>query len=372
MRHDILFFVIAIGDSSNPMSSLFLLLGLEVFILLGRIFETMRVNEVQIVSGSQRQRPYIRRVPDTAKDPTPLQAAQRLRLSLASHETYGMKGIVERQDGTRIPVNAAVVAAALQGSPSPENYPVALEQGKAEVETAVPSQGAELTVPVLRFTSDTACLSLIGKRYKGEKKAIGGQEGNTNAKNEVVNFTTSIPESKNVESYLMGKRYSDEKKTAEKIAEQNKISEKTVRNAEIFSESLDKIAGGDKATSKNSSALPGTLLMICADLFDAYVDQRLIPMIMAPPAAPKTFFPSKHNSHIMENSNSQNSLQEHAGFMMSEISRLSTKLQALRAENTQIKQRIAGQVASQAQPAPLTERRTTMPKNLKNKYGFMG
>lgn len=45
---------------------------------------------------------------------------------------------------------------------------------------------------------------LIGKRYTGEKKAIGAQENNINAsKNEVEKFTTL--------------------KTAEKIAEQNKV-----------------------------------------------------------------------------------------------------------------------------------------------------
>lgn len=74
-----------------------------------------------------------------------------------------------------------------------------------------------------RSISDNIRKYLIGKRYQGEKKAIGAQEGNINAnKNEVVNITTL--------------------KTAEKIAEQTKVSEKTVRNNESYAESIDKIA----------------------------------------------------------------------------------------------------------------------------------
>ncbi len=60
---------------------------------------------------------------------------------------------------------------------------------------------------------------LIGKRYTGAKKS---RFGRSDREFGVENITTP--------------------KTAEKIAEQNQVSEKTVRNSETFSESIDKIA----------------------------------------------------------------------------------------------------------------------------------
>ena len=68
---------------------------------------------------------------------------------------------------------------------------------------------------------------LIGKRYTGEKNVIGGDRGNQ--------YTT---QSKDVAS---GNVY-HQPKTAEKIAEQNQVSEKTVRNSETFSDNVDQIA----------------------------------------------------------------------------------------------------------------------------------
>ena len=89
---------------------------------------------------------------------------------------------------------------------------------------------------------------LLGRRYNRAKKAHGGQDGNTNAaKNEVEKVTTS--------------------KTAERIAKDHGVSEKTVRNAGKFQEAAAKLgiekeiaAGKVKASEaavvKAATALP--------------------------------------------------------------------------------------------------------------------
>ncbi len=69
---------------------------------------------------------------------------------------------------------------------------------------------------------------LIGKRYTGEKKTDWNRE-NQHSKEVVEGKDYHLPEVKTV-------------KTSEKIATQNKVSEKTVRNDETFSESIDKMA----------------------------------------------------------------------------------------------------------------------------------
>jgi hypothetical protein len=89
---------------------------------------------------------------------------------------------------------------------------------------------------------------LLGRRYNRAKKSHGGQDGNTNAaKNEVEKVTTS--------------------KTAERIAKDHGVSEKTVRNAAKFQEAAAKlgiekeIASGkvkttEAAVVKAASSLP--------------------------------------------------------------------------------------------------------------------
>ena len=69
---------------------------------------------------------------------------------------------------------------------------------------------------------------LIGKRYKEEKKAVGENQYTIpneldEVKSGVVTVTTP-------------------KKTEQKIAEQSNVSPKTVRNAEKFAEAVDKVA----------------------------------------------------------------------------------------------------------------------------------
>lgn len=111
--------------------------------------------EYQWVRGSRRQRPYARHLAKTIRDPSPLQAAQRLRLSRASFHAYGTKGIMDRPDGSRIPMNAAVISPVLKGSPVPEtlsSYPltpalpimetrVLYEQDRAQVDIPLTTEG---------------------------------------------------------------------------------------------------------------------------------------------------------------------------------------------------------------------------------------
>ena len=89
---------------------------------------------------------------------------------------------------------------------------------------------------------------LLGRRYNRAKKASGGQDGNTNAaKNEVEKVTTS--------------------KTAERLANEHGVTEKTVRNAGKFQAAAAKLgiekeiaSGKVKATEaqvvKAAKALP--------------------------------------------------------------------------------------------------------------------
>ena len=89
---------------------------------------------------------------------------------------------------------------------------------------------------------------LLGRRYNRTKRAAGGQDGNTNAvKNEVEKVTTS--------------------KTAERLANEHGVTEKTVRNAGKFQEAAAKLgiekeiaAGKVKATQaevvKAAKSLP--------------------------------------------------------------------------------------------------------------------
>ena len=55
------------------------------------------------------------------REPSPAQAAQRLRMSELSHSMYGATGTTQLKDGRRIPVNAALVSPLLTGSPDIEN-----------------------------------------------------------------------------------------------------------------------------------------------------------------------------------------------------------------------------------------------------------
>jgi len=51
------------------------------------------------------------------REPSPAQAAQRLRMSELSHSMYGATGTTQLRDGRRIPVNAVLVSPLLRGSP---------------------------------------------------------------------------------------------------------------------------------------------------------------------------------------------------------------------------------------------------------------
>lgn len=73
-------------------------------------------------------------------------------------------------------------------------------------------------------------LFLIGKRYTNEKKTEGAPIGNSNQ---------------------LGKNYPVvEKRTSEKIAEQNKVSEKTVRNAANFSKAVEEVSKNSGVASQ--------------------------------------------------------------------------------------------------------------------------
>lgn len=73
--------------------------------------------------GKQKHRGFWRRAAVTWQDPTPRQAAQRLRMSETAIRFRGVKGTVKMPDGTRIPANCILTGALTQGSPSPEILP---------------------------------------------------------------------------------------------------------------------------------------------------------------------------------------------------------------------------------------------------------
>jgi len=62
-------------------------------------------------------RGYWRRLARTASDPTSLQAAQRLRMSLLSNKLPSAQGTTQLRDGRHIPLNAALISPLLRGSP---------------------------------------------------------------------------------------------------------------------------------------------------------------------------------------------------------------------------------------------------------------
>ena len=66
---------------------------------------------------------------------------------------------------------------------------------------------------------------LIGKRYNEEKKELGNK-------------------SESIKSWVVANSLLslDDKSTAKKIAEQSKISHQTVKNAEKFADAVDKVA----------------------------------------------------------------------------------------------------------------------------------
>lgn len=80
---------------------------------------------------------------------------------------------------------------------------------------------------------------MIGKRYKEEKKVVGENQ-------------YTIPKTKSEEGTLLNLNQiqnesgvvtvTTPKKTEQKIAEQSKVSPKTVRNAEKFANAVDKVA----------------------------------------------------------------------------------------------------------------------------------
>ncbi|NQE45041.1 hypothetical protein C5S31_03335 [ANME-1 cluster archaeon GoMg2] len=75
---------------------------------------------------------------------------------------------------------------------------------------------------------------LIGRRYSNEKKPAGGDRKSEEFKEE---------------SNVQNAHLIDERKTAERIAEQNRINESTVRRSESFSDSIDTLAKSSGETS---------------------------------------------------------------------------------------------------------------------------
>ena len=80
-----------------------------------------------------------------------------------------------------------------------------------------------------RNITDDQRAYLLGKRYKEEKKTIGENQ-----------YTTPKTQSEEDESGVV--TVTTPKKTELKIAEQSKVSPKTVRNAEKFADAVDKVA----------------------------------------------------------------------------------------------------------------------------------
>lgn len=91
---------------------------------------------------------------------------------------------------------------------------------------------------------------LLGRRYNRAKKAAGGQEGNTNAaKNEAEKVTTS--------------------KTAERLAKEHGVAEKTVRNAGKFQEAAAKLGIEKEITAGKVKASEAVVVSAASALPDA-------------------------------------------------------------------------------------------------------
>lgn len=74
---------------------------------------------------------------------------------------------------------------------------------------------------------------LIGKRYKEEKKAVGENQYTISIENNIKPDENSIKRIGNT---------CPSKPTADKIAEQSNVSPRTVKNAEKFADAVDKVA----------------------------------------------------------------------------------------------------------------------------------
>jgi transaldolase len=88
---------------------------------------------------------------------------------------------------------------------------------------------------------------LLGKRYKEEKKAVGENQYTLPKQTSEENISTALVNnshsSESKENLFSGvETVTTPKKTEQKIAEQAKVSPKTVRNAEKFTEAVDKVA----------------------------------------------------------------------------------------------------------------------------------
>jgi len=79
-----------------------------------------------------------------------------------------------------------------------------------------------------RNITDNQRSYLIGKRYKEEKRAVGENQYTTPV--ELPDVTSGV------------ETVTTPKKTEQKIAEQTNVSPKTVRNAEKFAEAVDQVA----------------------------------------------------------------------------------------------------------------------------------
>jgi len=290
--------------------------------------------QLQVVRASKRSKGYIRRAAENIADPSPLQAAQRLRLSQASMNAFATKGVVNTPDGRKIPLNASVIAPLLKGHPNTST---------AFINTPTHPQDSHPAAPVL-LENDQVMEPLVTLPNPIiEPDKLNSAETPINAREEIARVA-------NVSGCT--------------VAKVGKIEEKaTLEQFEV------------PAASVNDSAFVGTLLMIGADIFDAAMDQKIIPLIMTPASAKILSCPKRILQGGKQMTTTQNPL------MAATLSAMSDHLQLLRLENVQLKTQFATRAAAPrpeavaiVQPAqPVHVRKPVLTQaGMEKKYGFMG
>jgi hypothetical protein len=271
-----------------------------------------------------------------------------------------------------IPVNAAILSSVLSGTP---DIPAILDGCPASMTPVSPDtpQSASVRAPIE---------TIFQKQAKANKVLAGELFGEKHPKQELPQI--SAKPSAFLQSFVTNLALEVENQGLPTSANHDIPSQEQPAAPTITAPVLDAPVPTDDNTSAGSSFM-GSLLMIGADLFDEVMTQKIVPMILSPASSqgllsPKTIslrgrsMEYKQNPPIMV----QGPLQTKYGFMGVELSAMSAHLQAMRAENAELKRQIAARTAAPqpmamaaVQPAP--RKASTMTReSITTRFGFTG
>jgi hypothetical protein len=316
--------------------------------------------QIQIVRPSKRSREYIRNAAENIADPSALQAAQRLRLSQASIKTFGIKGVIERSDGTRIPRNASIIAPLLQGPP---------ETLIGSFNTPTGSSNT-LTTDTKLFSDLPPSAAPVPLDHPRETPLFMAQPATENQ-----NYPDEFEINERLKARMKDSAFLHSL-VADPVLEVPQ-EQPTAAPTITVSVSDAPVPTDDDIPSAGSSFM-GSLLMIGADIFDGVMTQKIIPSIMAAPASPKVLSLSKPMStrgKSMNNTQTQGPLRIKYGFMGEEVMKMSEQLRVLNMENANLKQVIASRAANSTPitPIPAPRKASTMTReSITKRFGFTG